>query len=156
MFFGPIKETGDVVEVKETTFEAFDTMVKYIYKPPSGSENPFNIDHISCPQKLFVLLSLATQYQIWKLAEMTSDALESLTITTESMIFTATVAKMYKGSFDDLSKKLTVSEILVRHNQRRRGHLHPHQGDRRQLPRSKPGHPAGAGGCGDCNSPAFR
>ena len=60
MFFGPIKETGDVVEVKETTFEAFDTMVKYIYKPPSGSENPFNIDHISCPQKLFVLLSLAT------------------------------------------------------------------------------------------------
>ena len=97
-----------MVEVKETTFEAFDTMVKYIYKPPSGSENPFNIDHISCPQKLFVLLSLATQYQIWKLAEMTSDALESLTITTESMIFTATVAKMYKGSFDDLSKKVTV------------------------------------------------
>ena len=94
------------MEVKEATFEAFHTLVKYIYKPP-GDENSFNLDHIRCPQKLFELLSLATQDQIWKLA----DALEGLTITTESMIFTATVAKNHKGSFDEISNKLTVKCI---------------------------------------------
>ena len=37
---------------------------------------------------------------------MTSDALESLAITRENMIFTTTVAKNYKEVFDDLSSKL--------------------------------------------------
>ena len=106
MFFGPMKETGEVVEVKETTVEAFDAMVKFIYNPPGG--DPFNLDQIRCPQKLFELLTLATRYQVLKLAKMTSDALEKLTITTENMIFTATVAKNYKEVFDDLSSKLTM------------------------------------------------
>ena len=30
MFFGPMKETDEVVEVKETTPEAFSTMIDYI------------------------------------------------------------------------------------------------------------------------------
>ena len=30
MFFGPMKDTSEVVEVKETTPDAFDTMIKYI------------------------------------------------------------------------------------------------------------------------------
>ena len=30
MFFGPVKETTEVVEVKETTPEAFGTMISYI------------------------------------------------------------------------------------------------------------------------------
>ena len=106
MFFGPMKETGEVVEVNDTTAEAFDTMVKYIYHPPGG--DPFNLNPISCPQKLFELLTLANKYQVLKLARMTSDALESLAITRENMIFTATVAKNYKEIFDDLSSKLTL------------------------------------------------
>ena len=36
MFFGPLKERGDIVYVKETPPEAFDTMVKYIYNPRDG------------------------------------------------------------------------------------------------------------------------
>ena len=75
MFFGPVKETGEVVEVKETTFEAFDTMIKYIYNPPAG--DPFNLDEIGCPQKLFELLTLANKYQLAKLTTIASDALES-------------------------------------------------------------------------------
>ena len=31
MFFGPMRETGEMVEVKETTSEAFDLMIKHIY-----------------------------------------------------------------------------------------------------------------------------
>ena len=100
MFFGPLKEVGEVVEVKETTFEAFDNMVNYIYKTPSG----FNLDHIRCdPQKLFELLTLATKYQMFSLVKMALDSLESFTVARENMIFTATVAKNYKGLFEDVS-----------------------------------------------------
>ena len=107
MFFGPVMETRQVIEVKETTFEAFNTMVKYIYNPLGG--DPFNLNQIGCPQKLFELLTLANRYQLAKLTAMTSDALESLAITRENMIFSAMVAKTYKETlFDDLSRKLTV------------------------------------------------
>ena len=107
MFFGPVRETGEEIEVKETTFEAFDTMVRYIYNPPGG--DPFNLDQIGCPQKLFELLTLANKYQLAKLTTMASDALESLAITRENMVFTATVVKKYRRTlFDDLSSKLTM------------------------------------------------
>ena len=33
-FFGPMKNTENVVDIKETTIEAFTTMIKYIYMPP--------------------------------------------------------------------------------------------------------------------------
>jgi len=106
MFFGPMKETAEGVEVKETTPEAFEAMIKYVYNPPGGET--FNLDQISCPQKLFELLTLANKYQIMSLAAMTSDALGSLAITRENMIFTATVAKNYKEAFDDVSTKVLV------------------------------------------------
>ena len=104
MFFGPMKDTAEVIEVKETTPEAFDTMINYIYNPPDG--DPFNLNHIRCPQKLFELLTLANKYQVLNLAAIASDTLGNLAITRENMIFTATVAKNYKGTFDDLSTKL--------------------------------------------------
>ena len=56
MFFGPIKETSEVVEVKETTAEAFETMVNFIYNPLHGGTS-FDLSQISCPQKLFELLA---------------------------------------------------------------------------------------------------
>ena len=99
MFFGPARETGEEIEVKETTFEAFNTMMKYIYNPPGG--DPFNLDQNRCPQKLFELLTLANKYQLTKLPMMTSDALESLTITNQNLVFVANVAKNYKGIFDE-------------------------------------------------------
>ena len=33
-FFGLMKNTENVVDIKETTIEAFTTMIKYIYMPP--------------------------------------------------------------------------------------------------------------------------
>ena len=39
MFYSPMKEEGEVV-VKETTPEAFEAMIKYIYHPIGGE--PFN------------------------------------------------------------------------------------------------------------------
>ena len=92
--------------MKETTLDAFDTMIKYIYNPPGGET--FNLDQIGCPQKLFELLTLANKYQIMSLATLTSDTLGSLVLTRENMIFTATVAKNYKEAFDDVSTKVLV------------------------------------------------
>ena len=85
MLFGPMREKAEMIEVKEATSEAFDAMIKYIYCPQS--EDTFNLDQIGCPQKLFELLTLADKYQILTLATITSDALGSLAITRENMIF---------------------------------------------------------------------
>ena len=38
MFFGPMKETGEVVEVKDTTPEAFEAMINHIYMLPDDWE----------------------------------------------------------------------------------------------------------------------
>ena len=106
MFFGPMKETGEVVEVKETTPEAFSTMINFIYMSP---EESFNLDNItSCPQKLFELLALADRYQILDLKTLATEALSNLALTRENMIFTATVAKHYKPAFEDVSTRLMV------------------------------------------------
>ena len=96
--------TQEVIEVENTTPEAFDTMINYIYKLPG--EDTFNLDNVSCPQKLFHLLELADYYDIPNLKTMASNALETLDIRRENMIFTATVAKNYKGMFGDLAKKV--------------------------------------------------
>ena len=72
MLYGLMRETANEIKVEETTFEAFDTMIKYIYHPMGGE--PFNLNHVSCPQSLFELLSLATKYQIMNLATMASAA----------------------------------------------------------------------------------
>ena len=103
MLFGPMKEVGEVIEVKETTHEAFNTMITYIYAPPL---HDFTLDDIQCPQKLFELLALSDKYEILELKTMTSEALSSLEITNGTMIFAATVAKRYKHMFEEVCKKL--------------------------------------------------
>ena len=107
-FFGPMKETMEVVEVKETTVEAFDTMLSYIYKLP-GEDTLNMVKERGCPQKLFELLLLADRYQIPNLVEVTSRVLEThLDITRENIIFTVTVASNYKEFFDHLGRKVLV------------------------------------------------
>jgi len=108
MFFGLMKETSEAIDVKETTVEAFEAMIAYIYKPLNGEEDTFNISQIKCPQRLFQLLALAERYQILKLVTLTSEALNSLAITRENMIFTATVANKYKTAFEDVATNLLV------------------------------------------------
>ena len=103
MFFGPLKETREVIEVEDTTPEAFRSMISFIYRPP---EYKFTLQGIQCPQKLFELLHLSDKYQILKLKTMTSDALASFEITNEVMIFAATVAIKYRPLFEEESKKM--------------------------------------------------
>ena len=104
-FFGPMKQTREVFKVKNTTPEAFETMINYIYKSPGDT---FRLSNIGSPQKLFELLELAERYEIQNLKTLTSEALEALPISRENMIFAATVATNYKPFFEDLCMKLLV------------------------------------------------
>ena len=104
-FFGPMRDTEEVVEVEETTPEAFDTMLSYIYKLPG--KDTFSLGTQDC-QKLFEILVLARKYMISNLETLTSSTLEEFAITRENMMFTATVATKYKKIFDDLCKALLV------------------------------------------------
>ena len=60
LFFGPMKNTEDVVEIKETTLEAFKTMINYIYTVPK-----FSLKDTTCPEALLMSLTSLkdTRYQ---------------------------------------------------------------------------------------------
>ena len=53
MFFGPTRETTEVIEVKDTTHEAFKAMISFIYSPPG---EVFSLKDVQCPQDLCSLL----------------------------------------------------------------------------------------------------
>ena len=89
------------MDVKETTIEAFTTMVSFIYQPSDS----FSLCDITCPQSLCELLNLAERYEMLTMAALVRSVLESLPITSENMIFTATVAKNFEV-FENVSKML--------------------------------------------------
>ena len=89
------------MDVKETTIEAFTTMVSFIYQPSDS----FSLRNITCPQSLCELLNLAERYEMLTMAALVRSVLESLPITSENMIFTATVAKNFEV-FENVSKML--------------------------------------------------
>ena len=108
MLFGPMKETERVVEVKDTTPEAFGTMIDYIYRAP---DSDFSLEDIKCPQELFELLVVVDRYEILYLVKLTSEALRSFAITKENMIFAATVAQKYKPLLQDVSKSVLLRSL---------------------------------------------
>ena len=97
-FFGPLKTTRDVIDIKETTIEAFTIMMDFIYKP-DGLKN------IRCAQTLCQILNLSERYQVTGIKESVTQALQKLPITPQNLMFTATVAKNYMV-FEDVSKML--------------------------------------------------
>ena len=104
-FCGPMKDEREVIEVKKTTAEAFQTMIDFIYRLPR--QEAFLINS-NCPQKLFELLELAERYQVLDLKNVANEALKNLVVTRENMIFAATVASNYKVAFEDTSVTLSM------------------------------------------------
>ena len=77
-FYGPMKDIREVVEVKDTTSEAFMTMMNFIYKAPG--EETYNLNDFDCPQKLFEVLELAERYEIPNLKKIATSALGTIEI----------------------------------------------------------------------------
>jgi hypothetical protein len=103
LFFGPMKNTETTLDMKDTTVEAFTTMINYIYMPSKSDQ--FSLSDITCPETLFEVLNLAERYEIPTLKIEVTSVIESLPITSENMMFMATVAKNYTV-FDEASKLL--------------------------------------------------
>ena len=102
-FFGPLKTTEDTVDIKDTTIEAFTTMISYIYEP--SDSKTFSLSDITCPQALCELLNLSERYEMLTMGALVRSTLESLPITSENMMFTATVAKDF-AVFEKVSEML--------------------------------------------------
>lgn len=103
LFFGPMKNTEDVVEIKETNMVAFQNMMNYIYTPPKSKK--FSLKAITCPRALCDVLNLAVRYQIDALVNEITLALQNLPITSENMMITAATAKNF-GVFEKVSTML--------------------------------------------------
>ena len=101
-FFGSMKEEQEVIEIQDTTLEAFTVMINFIYRAPTVS---FTILQ-NCPQKLCEILNISERYQVSSLTGIVRERIQKFTITSRNMMFTAATAKNY-AVFDDVSKILT-------------------------------------------------
>ena len=103
-FLGAAKENTAEVVIKDTTIEAFTTMINFLYVDPHPKQ--FTLEDIDCPQRLCEVVNISERYQIPDLLKMATSALENLPVTKENLIFTAMTAKNY-SVFDKVSKMLT-------------------------------------------------
>ena len=104
-FFGALKEGADEVVVRDTTIEAFTTMIQFMYMAPEETEK-FALKFQNCAQSLCELVNISERYQILDLNKMAKSALENFLVTEENLIFTATTARNY-SVFEDVSSMLT-------------------------------------------------
>jgi len=91
-FLGSLKETSDVVVIKETTFEAFTTMINYLYNPPGKN---FSLSQMKCPQGLCEVYNIAERYQLENLKLIVYAVLSALSIDSENLLFAAATAKRW-------------------------------------------------------------
>ena len=89
-FLGSLKDNSDVVLIKETTLEAFKTMIDYLYNPPGQN---FTLNHMGCPQDLCEVYNIAERYQLENLKLIVYSVLSALFISSENLLFTAATAK---------------------------------------------------------------
>ena len=101
MFFGPMKETKEVMEVEDTSAQAVSAMINYIY-----DKNYISEEVLADTSTLFELYALGDMYDILNLRTEIMDSLDELEITMESLVSTATVANNYKWLHVDLSTEL--------------------------------------------------
>jgi len=95
MFFGPMKEGLDVIEVKETSFEAFKKLIEYIY----------HVD-IECKDisivELYDIVNLAERYDMSKLKEELMIQMKNISISMDNVVEVATIANEY-SQFEEVS-----------------------------------------------------
>ena len=104
-FFGALKEGSDEVVVRDTTVEAFTTMIQFMYMAPDETEK-FTLEIPNCAQSLCELVNISERYQILELNKIAKASLGDFLVTEENLIFTAATAKNY-SVFEDVSSVLT-------------------------------------------------
>jgi len=89
MFYGPMRETRDVIPVKGTTIEAFKRMLDFFYQVDVDCSEMSNIE-------LFELVNLSEKYNVTKLKEELKDQMEIVPISMENLMETVSIASECK------------------------------------------------------------
>ena len=98
----PMKEDKKVIDIDETTIEAFTTMINFIY---SKSKN-LSISNIQDPELLFEVLNVANRYMATGLTEAVENLINNLELSLGNVISAAAIAQDY-GHFEKASSALT-------------------------------------------------
>ena len=106
MFFGPMRESKDVIPVRETTVEAFKKLIDYIYQVD------IDIGGIELIE-VFDLVNLAERYNVPELKEELKDQMELVPVALENLMEVATMAiKRLKKSSVDRSRETTSERYI--------------------------------------------
>jgi len=101
MFFGPMRESKDVIPIKETTVEAFKRLIDYFYQ----------VD-IDCSEieiiELIDVVNLAEMYNVPKLKEELIHQMEKAPIAKENLVEVANLASNF-SHFEDVSSTLLLN-----------------------------------------------
>ena len=101
MFFGPLKETNDIIPINETTYEAFEKLMEYIYQ----------VD-IECKDmalgELYEFVNLAEKYNMPELMKELKTQIEITPLTMQNLLDVVDVATRY-SHFEEVSSALLLS-----------------------------------------------
>merc|ERR1712179_650979 len=101
MFYGPMKESKDVIVVKETTAEAFKRLIEYIY----------HVD-IECKDislvELYDIVNLAELYDMPNLTEELINQMENIPLSMDNLVDLATTASEY-SQFEEVTNCVLMS-----------------------------------------------
>ena len=122
-FFGPMKNSEEEVEVKDTSPEAFQLLINFIYSHKarlwSDGSNGI-IDKITSPKLLVELFALADYYGLDEKLELKTTLMEKLKsyhykpfVTRENYIESALVARNYKEIFPEMARELQMKSLQV-------------------------------------------
>jgi len=98
MFYGPARDTSDIIPVKETTKEAFETLVKFIYEVDIDWDSKNIIE-------LFYLGNMAKKYLVDEMSDRVKDALARVPVSLDTVVQTAATALEF-SQFEELSEAL--------------------------------------------------
>jgi len=87
-FFGPSKDTEDVISVEGTTKKAFETMINFIY----GKEIDWEVMSL---EELFDVVNMAEFYILPEFMEEIKNVIEDYDLTDENLIEAASIAEAF-------------------------------------------------------------
>jgi len=98
MFYGALKETKDVIPVEQTTAEAFENMIKFLYHVDIDYKNMTVLG-------MFDLVNLAERYDVPKLMQELMVRLTNVPLTRNNFVKVANIASEF-SQFEDASAAL--------------------------------------------------
>ena len=101
MFFGPLKETKNRILIKETTFEAFEKLIEYIYQVDIECKNLTLVE-------LYDIVNLAEKYNMPNLMEELKTQIKNTPLTIQNLMDVVDIASTF-SHFEEVFQALMLS-----------------------------------------------